>query len=92
MGVRRRTDMKMNVAGVGMIDYAPVEKVGALMRSDSRLGMDPAVYTGKIVDTIAQILNHFLQKMLQGYRFLAAFNLLDTAIFYSEADRFFEIG
>ena len=52
-GVWRRTNMEMNIAGVGMLDYPAVDKAGALMRSDDRLWMNATVYFGKVVDTFA---------------------------------------
>jgi hypothetical protein len=52
-GVWRRTDVKMNIAGVGMLDDPAVDKAGALMCSDDRLWMNATVYFVKIVNSIA---------------------------------------
>lgn len=84
--------MKMDVAGVGMVDYSFVDKTGALMLSDDCLWMNATVYFGKVVDTFTQAINHLFQKPFQGIGFIAAFNFRDTAIFYSEMDRLFKIG
>jgi len=92
LGMGRRTNMKMDVAGVGMLYDPAVDSAGALMRSDDRLGMNAAVYTGKVVNTIAEALNHFLQEPLQSIRFVAAFNLRDAAILYGQTDRILEVG
>ena len=49
----RRADMKMDIASMGMLDYSPIDKTGALMCSDDRLWMNATVYFGKVVDTFA---------------------------------------
>jgi hypothetical protein len=88
----RRANMKMDVPCVGMLYDSAVDKAGALMRSYDRLGMDTTVYSGKVINTVAQVLNHFLQEPLQSIRFLSSFNLRDPAILYGQTDRLLEVG
>ena len=53
-GGSRRSNVKVDVAGIGMIDDTPVEKAWALVRPDDRLRMDPGVNSGKVIDPVSQ--------------------------------------
>ena len=50
--------MKVDIAGIGMIDDTPVEEVWALMRPDNRLRMDSGMNGCKVIDSIAQDFFH----------------------------------
>ena len=57
-GGSRRSNVKVDVAGIGMIDDTPVEEAWALMRPDNRLRVDPGVNGRKVVDPVAQEFFH----------------------------------
>ena len=92
LSVGRRTNMEMDIAGVGMLDDPTIDQAGALMRSDDRLWMDAEMQGIEVIHSIAQAFDHRGQEPAQRIRLLRAFNLCDAAIVDGESDRVAEEG
>ncbi len=73
--------MDVYVGTVRMVDQAMVDDVGALLKTDIRLRMDPEMKGIEVVHAVTEALVHFLQKPMQRVRLFAAVDFGDLTIF-----------